>query len=78
MPRERCIKVFVGGFPEGADVMDVASFVLDALSSYGGGLEPPNEDNNWTGDPMFNSLDVKRVRIGDNVFLGEAVTCSTK
>lgn len=34
--------------PDGADIEDIASFIDDALSSYGGALHPD--------DPMFHSL----------------------
>jgi hypothetical protein len=43
-------------------------YVEDAIYTHRGCLEPGNEDNNWTGDPMFyldgNTLKVEFTKKG--------------
>ena len=58
------VEVIVDRVP-GASDEDVADFVTDALSSWGGQFRPD--------DPLFRSLDVKRVRIKGVVYEPEAV-----
>jgi hypothetical protein len=47
---------------------DLTEYTADALKSWGGQFEPPNEWNDWTGDPLFAannsvvSVEVKRSR----------------
>jgi hypothetical protein len=44
-------------------VSRVAEYVSDALQSWAGSLEPPNEDNDWTGDSMWGDVSVKNLKI---------------
>lgn len=46
--------------PEGADAEDVAQFIIDCLSSWGGSLHPE--------DPMFRSLELKKVTVNGRQF----------
>lgn len=53
--------------PPGATVRDAGQYVLDAVASYRGGLQPPGwgpggEDPNEAGDPM-HGLDVNTVQV---------------
>lgn len=54
---KRKITVYVDGFPEGTDDEEIASFVTDALGSWGGQFDPE--------DPLFHSLEVLGVKIGE-------------
>lgn len=46
--------------PPGADIEDVARFIRDALSSWGGGLHPD--------DPLFNSLELSTITVHGKTF----------
>lgn len=46
--------------PSGVEQDEIASFVEDALSSWGGQRHP--------GDPLFRSLDIKYIRIKKTVY----------
>jgi hypothetical protein len=46
--------------PSDASVEDIASFIHDALTSWGGGLHPE--------DPMFRSLELKTVTVHGKKF----------
>ena len=46
--------------PSGASVDDIAQFIIDALSSYGGGLHPE--------DPLFHSLTLHRLTVHGKKF----------
>lgn len=52
--------------PDGADLEDVAIFIHDALSSWGGQFHPD--------DPLFNSLTLKTVTVHDKRFKMEEPT----
>jgi hypothetical protein len=41
----------------------VKSFVNEALSSWGGSLEPPREENGWKGDPLFGPNKVTNITV---------------
>jgi hypothetical protein len=46
--------------PPGAEIEDIAEFIRDALTSWGGQFHPE--------DPLFHSLDVSRVTVHGKVF----------
>ncbi len=46
--------------PEGADEADVRDYIMSALRSYRGGLQPPVGE--YVGDPMWG-LDVHSIRV---------------
>lgn len=50
--------------PEGADLNDIAAFINDALTSWGGGLHPD--------DPMFHSLKLTRLEVHGQEFTVKA------
>lgn len=48
--------------PTGASMQDIQDYVSDAVASWRGGLEPPNDGNAYTGNPMWG-LDRDTVRV---------------
>lgn len=50
--------------PNGVTDAEIADFVKDAVSSWGGGFRPPGaESPDDPGDPFFDSLDVKEITV---------------
>lgn len=56
MSQLRLIIVKLKAWPSNVTEEDVASFVADALSTWGGQRHPD--------DPLFNSLDIESIQIG--------------
>jgi hypothetical protein len=46
--------------PDGAEIGDIAEFIHDALTSWGGQFHPE--------DPLFHSLDVSRITVHGQIF----------
>lgn len=42
--------------PDGVTITDAKQYIRDALGSWGGSFEPPNEQNGWTGNSLFVGL----------------------
>jgi len=68
MRLKNCAATIRFDLPNEVSLEDLATFISDALSSWGGGLHPD--------DPLFDSLDIKQVRIGHRVFITD--TTETK
>jgi len=51
VPRVRFIVSFE--LPPAATIKECREYVEDAVSSMKGSREPPNQDNCWTGDPVW-------------------------
>jgi hypothetical protein len=58
---KRNITITVNGFPGGCTDEEIALFVDEAVSTWGGQYHP--------NDPLFKSLDVSHIRIGDKVYI---------
>jgi hypothetical protein len=56
--------------PDGAEIGDIAEFIHDALTSWGGQFRPD--------DPLFHSLDVSRVTVHGQVFFCKPERRETK
>ena len=39
--------------PSACSVNRLKAYIADAVQAWSGQFEPPNEENNWTGDPLF-------------------------
>lgn len=46
--------------PPGVSINAMKRYIAEAVRGWKGGFEPPNEQNGWTGNPLFN-LDVNIV-----------------
>ena len=40
--------------PKNVSIRDMQNYIRDAVGTMKGSLEPPHEENNWTGDPLLN------------------------
>jgi hypothetical protein len=39
--------------PKDCSVNRLKAYIAEAVHAWSGQYEPPNEENNWTGDPLF-------------------------
>lgn len=62
MPRrERYIVELIR--PEGVSVAEMKEYIDNAVSSWCGQFEPPNEDNNYTGNPLFDLSSSGKIKV---------------
>ncbi len=45
--------------PDGLSIADTKEYIQDAVTSWGGQYEPPNQDNEGQGDPRFHMRSAK-------------------
>jgi len=66
MARNRTKIEVAANLPPGVSREDFVIYVLGAISTHCKSFEPPNHDNAWTGDPMFEfDLQDNKVTVTD-------------